>query len=355
MNFLIEYGLFLAKTLTLVAAIFVVIIAIISLSLRQKSSSQEHIEVRNINERYRQIAESLEMSMLDKDERKQKKKANNKKLKIEKKRAKDNIAEQRKRIFVLDFQGDLRGSEVALLREEITAILMVVKKSDEVLLRLESGGGMVHAYGLAASQLARLGEKHIPLTVAVDKVAASGGYLMACVANRIIAAPFSIIGSIGVITQIPNFSRLLKKHDIDFEQATAGEFKRTVTMFGETTDKGRQKLKEEVEEIHGLFKEFVKKQRPIVDVEEIATGEHWLGKRAHELKLVDDLKTSDDYLLGLTETNDIYEVSYQVKQKLLDRVSSIFSSISRKHSLIPSHPVNATPTPLLATEQYLSI
>ncbi len=355
MEFLIEYGLFLAKTLTLVAAIAVVIGVVVSLSLRRRSSPQEHIEVQRINDRYRQMGDTLEIAMLDKAGRKRKKKADRKAKKADTKKAKDSLSEPRKRVFVLDFHGDIRGSEVALLREEITAVLMVASESDEVLLRLESSGGLVHAYGLAASQLARLRARKIPFTVAVDKVAASGGYLMACVADRILAAPFAIVGSIGVITQVPNFNRLLKKHDIDFEQATAGEFKRTVTMFGETTDKGRQKLKAEVEEIHGLFKDFVKEQRPVVNLDEIATGEHWLGKRAHELKLVDELKTSDDYLVGLTDTSDIYEVRYLVKQKLLDRVVSIFSSISRSRSPFTSHPGAGAPTPLLESKLDLSI
>ena len=347
MSFLTEYGLFLAKTLTLLVSVSIVIVSIISLSLRRRSSSSGHVEVKRINDRYQEMADTLETAMLNKNERKHRKRFKRKAKKIEKKRVANNLNKQRKRIFVLEFHGDLRGSEVALLREEITAILIVAKESDEVLLQLESGGGVVHAYGLAASQLARLNEKNIPLTVAVDKIAASGGYLMACVADRIIASPFAIIGSIGVITQIPNFNRLLKKHDIDFEQATGGEFKRTVTMFGETTDKGRQKLQAEVEEVHELFKDFVKKQRPIVDIDQIATGEHWLGTRAHELKLVDELKTSDDYLLALSDTSDIYEVGYEIKQKLLDRIASIFSSASQQHSLIPPVPVTKSISPLL--------
>ena len=239
----------------------------------------------------------------------------------------------KKRLFILDFQGDLRGSEVAALREEVTAVLLVAREQDEVLLRLESTGGMVHAYGLAASQLSRIREKKIKLTIAVDKVAASGGYLMACVGDRILAAPFAIIGSIGVITQMPNFSRLLKKHDIDYEQVTAGEFKRTVTMFGETTDKARQKLKEEVEDTHMLFKDFVKEQRPVVDLEKVATGEYWLGTRAHTLNLIDELCTSDDHLMSLRNEVDLYEVHYKIRQKFSDKVFSLFSRLQQKSLL----------------------
>jgi serine protease SohB len=188
---------------------------------------------------------------------------------------------------------------------------------------------MVHAYGLAASQLTRLREANIAVTVAVDKVAASGGYLMACVADRILAAPFAVIGSIGVVAEIPNFNRLLKKHDIDYEQISAGEFKRTITMLGETTDRARVKVKEEVEQTHTLFKDFVKQQRPVVDLEAVATGEHWLGTRAHELKLVDEIRTSDDYLMSLRDTVDIFEVEYSIKRKLPDRLLGFFNTLRR--------------------------
>ena len=335
MQFLIEYGLFLAKTATLLGAIIIAVGFILSMSVRRRSNTQEQVEVRRINDKYQQMAYTLEIAMLEKNDRKKKKKSDQKEKKYAAKKAKKIARNERKRIFVLDFHGDIRGSEVALLREEITTVLMVARESDEVLLRLESGGGLVHAYGLAASQLARLREKNIPLTVSVDKVAASGGYLMACVADRILAAPFAIIGSIGVVTQIPNFNRLLKKHDIDFEQVAAGEYKRTVTMFGENTEKGRDKLKAEVEEIHTLFKDFVKEKRPIVSLDEIATGEHWLAKRAFELKLVDELKTSDDYLLSLREESDIFEVKYsQKKRKFIDRITSSFSSILGNYNLI---------------------
>lgn len=332
MEFLADYGLFLAKTVTIVAALAVLISIIASLSMRHKTSSKEHVEVTCINDRYRDMTDALEAAILSRDELKQKNKQRKKERKAQKK-AKADDKRDKARLFVIDFDGDIRGSEVALLREEITAILTVAAPTDEVLLRLESSGGLVHAYGLAASQLARIRDRGIHLTVSVDKIAASGGYLMASVANRIIAAPFSILGSIGVITQIPNFHRLLRKHDIDFEQVTAGEFKRTVTMFGETTERARQKLKEEVEDTHVLFKDFVKSQRPVIDLEQVATGEHWLGTRALELNLVDELRTSDDFLMSMRDQVDIYEVRYSVKQNIVDRFSSLVATLFRKPSV----------------------
>ena len=227
---------------------------------------------------------------------------------------------QKPRLFVLDFDGDLYARAVGALRNEVTAVLSIVRPEDEVLLRLESPGGVVHGYGLAASQLRRLRERNIPLTVAVDKVAASGGYMMACVADKIVSAPFAIIGSVGVVAEVPNIHRLLKKYDIDVDVMTAGEFKRTVTFMGENTEKGKQKFQQELEETHQLFKQFVSENRPQLDIEKVATGEHWFGRQALELNLVDSISTSDDLLLKAFENKQIIEVKYQAKQSLIQRI-----------------------------------
>ncbi|MEQ8517396.1 MAG: protease SohB, partial [Chromatocurvus sp.] len=223
-------------------------------------------------------------------------------------------------LFVLDFDGDIQASATDNLREEISAIVPQLKEGDEVLLRLESPGGVVHGYGLAASQLRRIRDAGAPLTVCVDKVAASGGYMMACVADRIIAAPFAVIGSIGVLAQLPNFHRLLKKNDIDFELLTAGEYKRTLTLFGENTDKGREKFVEELEDTHALFKHFVKENRPALDVDRVATGEVWYGQQAVDEGLVDELATSDAQIQGRLEANDVFEVRFVRKRNWQEKL-----------------------------------
>jgi serine protease SohB len=235
---------------------------------------------------------------------------------------------------VIDFKGDLKASAVPSLREEVSAILDVATADDEVIVRLENHGGVVHEHGLAASQLVRLRNAGIPLHVCVDKVAASGGYLMACVANRIYAAPFAILGSIGVLAQIPNFHRLLDDHGVNFEQITAGKYKRTVTMFGENTDEDRAKLKEELEEVHRLFKGAVATYRPDLDLENVATGEHWYGSQALELKLADELKTSDELLRELAAERDLYALSFKIKQPLQKRLmANVDSAIERAAAL----------------------
>lgn len=332
MEFLTEYGLFLAKTITFVVAIFIIVSLVVSVGGRNKKSDKGHIEVTKLNEKFEHLRDSLRGAMLDDDEYKEFEKAEKKRLKeeraqkkkaakeAEKHKSDDMTQPERKRVFVLDFHGDIKASEVECLREEITTVLTLAKPSDEIVIKVESGGGMVHSYGLASSQLARITNKNIPLTVCVDKVAASGGYMMACVANKIVAAPFAILGSIGVVAQLPNFHKLLKKNDIDYEMFTAGEYKRTVTMFGENTDKGRTKFVEELEDTHVLFKDFVSEHRPQVDIASVATGEVWFGLRAKSVNLVDELQTSDEYLFAQAENADIYEVEFVFKKSLQEKL-----------------------------------
>ncbi|ALO34119.1 peptidase S49 [Colwellia sp. MT41] len=333
MEFLYEYGMFLAKTVTFVLAVIAIIIAIAGAAMKQQHKKGE-LEITNLSEQFIETEEDIIHALLTKEEYKEKEKADKKlakeKAKADKakaKLAKAGEAEEpsKAHVFVIDFNGSIDAKEVSSLREEVTAILSVAKPTDEVFIRLESGGGMVHGYGLASSQLDRIRQHNIPLTVSVDKVAASGGYMMACVANHIICAPFAILGSIGVIAQVPNFNKLLKKHDIEFEQFTAGEFKRTVTMFGENTEKGKAKFIEELEETHVLFKNFVSERRPSLDIAKVATGEHWFGTTALELGLVDSIQTSDDYLQGKSKSHKVVAIKYEIKKGLAEKFSKAAS------------------------------
>jgi serine protease SohB len=278
------------------------------------------------------MRELLNTETLDKNTLKKLKKEE-KQVKANQKKLDKNNPKTKLRTFVLEFDGDIRASAVENLREEITAILTVATPKDEVLVKIESQGGTIHGYGLAASQLKRIRDRNIPLVATVDKVAASGGYMMACVADRIIAAPFAIIGSIGVIAQLPNFNRLLKKHDIDFEQVMAGQYKRTLSLFGENTKEGRNKLQQEVEEAHTLFKDFIAINRQIVDINTLATGETWYGTRAKDIRLIDDIMTSDDYLLAASKDTNIFKVTCTIKKSLLERLGiSLHSAISKTFS-----------------------
>ena len=315
-EFLAAYGLFLAQLATFVVLLIVVFALIVATRRRGRA---EGLVVEHLNRRFEDSADELKLALEGKERFKKAAKARHKELKRENKaRAKEES--KKPRLFVLDFKGDLRASAAASLREEVSAVLRVAKPKDRVLLRLENSGGTVHEHGFAASQLLRLKRHGLVLLVAVDKVAASGGYLMACVADRLIAAPFAIIGSIGVLAQLPNFHRLLEEKGVDFEQIMAGRYKRTLTLFGENTDEGRAKLQQEVEDIHELFKNQIREYRPQVDVERVATGEHWYGIRALELKLVDELRTSDDFLLEAALDHDLYHVSYKRRRGWSERV-----------------------------------
>ncbi len=326
MELLSEYGLFLAKIATVVIAIAVIAALIVNLTQRKRQRGE--LRITRLSEQYTNMQEEMSVALLDRHQQKQWHKAHKKKQKLEAKAAKAKAKQAHReepvkpRVYVLDFKGSMDAHEVSSLREEVTAVIAAATPQDQVVLRLESPGGVVHGYGLAASQLQRLRDKQIPLTVAVDKVAASGGYMMACVADKIVAAPFSIIGSIGVVAQVPNFNRFLKSKDIDIELHTAGQYKRTLTLLGENTEEGRQKFREDLNETHHLFKDFVKQMRPSLDIEQVATGEHWYGVQARENGLVDEVGTSDDLLLGLMEGCELVGVRYTQRKRLMDRFTS---------------------------------
>lgn len=338
LEFIAEYGLFLAKVITVVIAIIIVIATATSASQREKGLPEGHIVVRDLSEKFTATRDNLRSAIWSEErfklEHKKQQKADKAKQKQEKKQLKkkpsasepkdtgeeaENSSDA-KRLYVLDFDGDMQASAVNNLREEVTAVLTFASENDEVVLRLESPGGLVHSYGLAASQLQRFRQRNIPLTVCVDKVAASGGYMMACLADKIVAAPFAVLGSIGVVAQIPNFHRVLKKNDVDVEILTAGEYKRTLTMLGENTESGRAKFVEELEETHTLFKEWVAEHRQQLDIDQVATGETWYGTRAVEQKLVDELSTSDDYIADQIKAEaEVYQVRYEEKKSLQQR------------------------------------
>ncbi|MBY6189104.1 protease SohB [Microbulbifer agarilyticus] len=375
MEFLSEYGLFLAKVVTIVVALLVVIGFIVANRAHMKDRQPGHVAVTRLNDRYEDMKETLLEAVMSEADYAERKKQHEKDKKAEAKaQAKKRKAElkaeakarkehdkhpdteasreaplpeqaeadaetgadpvegevvaageadepvERKRLFVVHFDGDIKASALSNLREEITAILQVAGKEDEVVVCLESPGGMVANYGLAASQLARVRSAGVKLTIVVDKVAASGGYMMACVADRILAAPFAMLGSIGVVAQLPNFHRLLQRNDVDFELFTAGEYKRTVTMFGENTPEGKEKFQNDLEEIHTLFQHFVHEYRPQLDIAKVATGEVWFGQRALDLALVDELKTSDEYLTSRAANADLYQVEYKERQNIAKKM-----------------------------------
>ena len=321
MEFLYDLGLFTVKAIIIVGAVTAVLILLAQLFSPGRSRQHPQIEVEKLNTRFRSLRRQLNRHLLSK-------KGFKNLVKQEKKGEKKSSEPKETRVFVLEFQGDIRASAVESLREEITALLTVAKSGDEVVVRLESGGGLVTSYGLASSQLERLKAHGLRLTVCVDKIAASGGYMMACVADRILAAPFAVLGSIGVIAQVPNFNKVLKKNDVDYREVTAGEFKRTVTVFGEITEPGLQKFRAQIEETHGLFKNFVANHRPQVDLARVATGEHWYGTQAKELGLVDDLITSDEYLYRYFDIADVYKLEYKAPKRLRDRLSSSVATLA---------------------------
>lgn len=359
LEFLYDYGLFLAQVATVLVLVVLCIALVATLSARQRQTGGDgHLEVRSLNERFDDLLETMQAQVLDRKAFRKWRKGWQKSRDGERRRGRrdrrgasrgtagadagagsgtveaqegggagtpptppaDDTGDGRPRVFVIAFDGDLEASGAPSLAHEISAVLSVAEAGDEVVVDLESQGGMVHGYGFAASQLHRVRAAGLSLTVVIDKVAASGGYMMACVGDRILAAPFAVVGSIGVIAQLPNVHRLLRRNDVDFELFTAGEFKRTVTIFGENTDAGRRKFQEEIEDVHDLFKAFVAEHRPALDLARVATGEAWHGTRALELGLVDGISTCEDYLFARREQADLYSVRWVPQQSPVERL-----------------------------------
>ena len=318
-----NYLLFMAKCATLLGLLFIFIAAIIATASKTKTKKKIKISARSLNEHY----QGLKQVIFELTQDKKSHKAQKKEQKIlEKKHAKLN----KPRLFIINFKGDVQAHAASALTEQINTILLSHQPDDEVLLRLESPGGVVPGYGLAAAQLTRLRDKNIPLTIAIDKVAASGGYLMASVANQVIAAPLAIIGSIGVIAQLPNFHRLLEKNHIEYEQVMAGKHKRTLTIFGQNTQQGREKLQSEVDETLVLFKSHIQKFRPQVIIDNVATGEHWYGSQALDLKLIDAIQTSDDFILSNLDEKQLIQIECHEKQSKIDKLMKASYSAYQK-------------------------
>lgn len=314
MELIHNYAFFFAKTITVLAAILIVISALTSQNKKKDEMEAECLNENITNNKLKLI--------------KQFKWKHIKKSKLE--------FTKLPKLFIIDFKGDIKASQTKQLSEEISSIISLAQSGDEVMLRLESPGGVVNGYGLAASQLERLRNHSIPLTICIDQVAASGGYLMACIANKIIAAPFAILGSIGVIAQIPNFNKLLKKHNIEFEQITAGEYKRTLTMFGENTDAARKKFTEDLQKIHDNFKQHVLTYRPQLDISKVATGEYWLARDALHLGLADELKTSDDFIMEKTTNFQLITLRKNKRQSIIEKISGTSAKfIEQKAYSIP--------------------
>jgi serine protease SohB len=319
---------FSLKSLVVVLSLgsLIVLIALMAARARQKNE----LEVEPLHKKYQDLAFFLKSFSAEKEEIKEEKKRLKAEKKAQKKSKKESPEPNKKKVYVLDFDGDITASQVASLREEITALLQAATPADEVVAKVKSPGGVVHTYGLAASQLLRIRDKGIPLTICVDEVAASGGYMMACTGTKILAAPFAVVGSIGVVAQFPNFNRVLKKYEVDYKEYTAGEFKRTVGPLAEITPKGEQKFKERLEDTHVLFKNFVKTLRPSLDIDKVATGDYWFGEEALALGLIDGLKTSDDYLLSFEKDTPIFELKYATKQSLADKIGDMLGRVLTK-------------------------
>ncbi|TFH86851.1 protease SohB [Billgrantia azerbaijanica] len=317
-DWLNDLGMFLAQLLVL-ALVVGLGIAVIA-RVRGEGGERRRLRIEELNARHEFRRRRLALAASEPGARKRLVKAFRRDDKARDKRGRKTEGQSPQTVWVLDFHGDIRASGAGRLAEEISAVLAAASEGDEVVVRLESAGGLVHAYGLAAAQLDRLRDAGLTTTICVDKVAASGGYLMACAADQLRAAPFAVLGSIGVVAQLPNVHRLLKRHDIDVELLTAGEYKRTLTVFGENTVEGRKKFQSDLENIHQLFKTHVAERRPGLDIEAASTGEVWYGRDALSRGLIDALGTSEEYLVSRMESARVLSVRLEARRSLGERL-----------------------------------
>jgi serine protease SohB len=328
MAFWLDIAAFLVKALIIVAAIGGLAVLIARLARSAEPKDQE-IKVRSLDERYDDMRDAMNGALLDRRERKALARTRKKEAKAAAKARRGR--EPGKRIYVLTFKGDIRASAVKRLGAEIDAVLIAARpETDEAVIRIESPGGTVTGYGLAAAEILRLREGKIKVTASVDQVAASGGYMMACAADHIVAAPFALVGSIGVVGPVPNLHRLLQKNEIDFEEITAGEFKRTVSVLGEITHAGREHFRGKLDATHEAFKAHVVQCRPNLDIARVANGDYWLAREALPLGLVDEITTGDELLFRARDSARLYEVSTQARKNLLQQLLSGFGTAAQK-------------------------
>ena len=316
MDYLYDISLFFLKSLIIVVGLLIVILIPMIQSQKKKASKKKKLELENLKDRFKPYIQEFYQTYLNKKNYKN----YLKQLKKEKPPEKE-----KPNSFLISFTGDKMATQVESLRDEVSLILKIAKPEDEVILLLESPGGAVASYGLAASQLVRLRDK-LKLTICVDTVAASGGYLMASTGHQIISAPFALIGSIGVLFQTPNIHEFLKKRDISFEEVTAGKYKRTITPFGKITEEKKQKLQEQIDLVYLQFKNFLKEYRKDLDFEKVATGEVWLGAEALKLHLVDKIQCSDDYIMEALKTRNVYKIKLKEEKKLWEKFTKKISS-----------------------------
>src|ERR1700729_2670268 len=320
MAFWLDIAGFLLKAVIIVAAFGGLAVLIARLARSSEPKDQE-IKVRSLDERYDDMRNAMNDELLDRKERKALDKSRKKEVKAAAKAGRGQ--EPGKRVYVLSFKGDMRASAVKRLGAEIDAVLIAARPAtDEAVIRIESPGGTVTGYGLAAAEILRLRERKIKVTASVDQVAESGGYMMACPADRIAAAPLALVGSIGVVAPVPNLHRLLQKNEIDFEEITAGEFKRTVSVLGEIKPPGREHFRGKLDTTHQAFKAHVAECRPKVDIDRVANGDYWLAREGLALGLVDELSTGDDLLFRARDSARLYEVSTEARKTLLQQLLS---------------------------------
>ena len=156
--------------------------------------------------------------------------------------------------------------------------------------------------------------------------------MMAVVADRIVASRLAVIGSIGVVGQVPNVHRLLKRFDIDVLEMTAGTNKRPVSLIGPLTDQGIETFKKQLSDTHRLFRDHVHRFRPQLDIEAVSNGDIWHGVDALTHGLIDEIATSDEMIDRARHEGDldVFSIRWRQAKNLRERLEESVSLITEK-------------------------
>jgi len=249
------------------------------------------------------------------------------------------------KIAIVYAQGEIRygeGDENYIGQDKIIEALQKVRKDDKIkaiVLRVNSPGGSALASDLIWREL-EITKKEKPLVVSMGNLAASGGYYIACNANKILAEPTTITGSIGVFGMIPNVSTLAGRMGINAEQVGTNRQSLGYSPFEPMSDDFHKVVKESIEDIYATFVDRVSKGRNMTfaQVDSIAQGRVWTGVEALENGLVDQLGSLDDAVevaAELAEVTDYRITNYpRYKKDFKDAFKPFsFTKVSKENLL----------------------
>ncbi|WP_343192796.1 S49 family peptidase [Buchnera aphidicola (Taiwanaphis decaspermi)] len=301
MEFIYSYILFIIKTLSVLFFLHLFSKIIIIYILKKNDIYLNNtLKVELLNNHYKKLKNDLSFF--------QKKKIINQK----------NVYNKKSNLYILDYNDKIKKNKIKKLREEISSIILVAKKNDEVLLRLENTSDIVYEYGLVIAQLQRLRKKGIKLIISIDKIVSNGGYIIACVADHISASPFSIIGPINIVVNIPNIDKYTQTSNLNNQLNDCNTFTK-LTLIKNNTKIYVNKIFNKLDIKKYIRNSFIKDMRPSLNLNKIFNQNYWIGENAINEKLIDSINTSDDILFSKKDTHNLLKIKYVYKSNIVEK------------------------------------